>query len=223
MWSTNPENKGPLISRQFNLPDNPWSQLIASASDDCTVKVFDISQKNPIYTFTHKYQCTAVTWSTDASTLFTGGLDNTIRAFDIRNTEVPVYELTGHTDTITSLTPSPDGGSLLSNSMDNSLRMWDIKPFAVSGDRFVRRLVGAPHGFEKNLLRACWSFDGDFVAVGSGDRSVVVWYGDRIVYKLPGHKGCVNQVDWHPTEGVIVSCSSDRTLFLGEIDMDEVK
>lgn len=134
-----------------------------------------------------------------------------------------MYTLGGHTDTITGLELSPDGTSLLSNSMDNTLGVWDIKPFAVSGDRLIRKLTGAAHGFEKNLLRACWSPDGDFVAAGSGDRSVVVWYRDRIVYKLPGHKGCVNQVSWHPKEPVIASCSNDKTIFLGELDPEEVK
>jgi Prp8 binding protein len=105
-----------------------------------------------------------------------------------------VYTLEGHTDSITGLRISPDGTNLLSNSFDNTLRIWDVKPFAPDGDRLIRTLSGAPQGFEKNLIRPCYSPDGDFIACGSADRSVVVWYGDRLVYKLPGHKGCVNQV-----------------------------
>jgi Prp8 binding protein len=34
---------------------------------------------------------------------------------------------------------------------------------------------------------------------------------------LPGHKGCVNDVDWHPKEPIIVSGSTDRSLYLGEV------
>lgn len=43
----------------------------------------------------------------------------------------------------------------------------------------------------------------------------------RTVYKLPGHKGCVNQVDW--SGNVLASCSSDGTLFVGELNVNEVK
>ena len=39
----------------------------------------------------------------------------------------------------------------------------------------------------------------------------------RMLYKLPGHKGCVMEVDFHPEEPIIVSASMDKTLFLGEI------
>lgn len=72
--------------------------------------------------------------------------------------------------------------------MDNTVKIWDIKPFSIDGKRELSTFDGAPHGFEKNLIRPCWSPDGDFIACGSGDRSVVVWSiaKHRIVYKLPG-------------------------------------
>ena len=40
----------------------------------------------------------------------------------------------------------------------------------------------------------------------------------NIRYKLPGHKGVVNEVAFHPKEPVLASCSHDKTLFLGEIE-----
>ena len=39
----------------------------------------------------------------------------------------------------------------------------------------------------------------------------------RILYKLPGHKGSVNEVDFHPTQPIICSCSNDKQIYLGEI------
>jgi Prp8 binding protein len=36
-------------------------------------------------------------------------------------------------------------------------------------------------------------------------------------YKLPGHKGSVNEVVFHPTEPIVGSCSSDKTIYLGEL------
>ena len=37
------------------------------------------------------------------------------------------------------------------------------------------------------------------------------------VYYLPGHKGSVNEVTFHPKEPIIASCSSDKTIILGEL------
>ena len=75
--------------------------------------------------------------------------------------------------------------------------------------------------FEKNLLRCSWSPDGSKVTAGSGDRYVYVWdtTSRRILYKLPGHAGSVNEIDFHPFEPIIASGSSDKRIYLGEIEM----
>lgn len=54
---------------------------------------------------------------------------------------------------------------------------------------------------------------------GSADRMVYIWEvaSRRILYKLPGHSGGVNEVAFHPSEPVVVSASSDKQLYLGEL------
>lgn len=105
----------------------------------------------------------------------------------------------GHADTITSLNVSPDGQSLLSNSMDSTVRAWDIRAFAPS-NRLINTYEGAPAGIEKNLLRASWSPTGSMIGAGSGDGSVVVWEVEtkKLLYKLPGHRGTVNDMRFSP-------------------------
>lgn len=105
----------------------------------------------------------------------------------------------GHTDTITSLQVSPDAQSLLSNSHDSTVRTWDIRPFAPV-DRHMKTYDGAPTGMEKNLLKASWDPTGQRIAAGSGDRSVVIWETrtSKLLYKLPGHRGAVNDVRFAP-------------------------
>jgi Prp8 binding protein len=89
------------------------------------------------------------------------------------------------------------------------------------------------HNFEKNLLRCSWSPDGSKISCGSADRFVYIWdtASKKILYKLPGHRGSglylyvyiililitVNETDFHPTEPIIGSCSSDHSIYLGEI------
>ncbi|KAJ2961217.1 hypothetical protein NQZ79_g3531 [Umbelopsis isabellina] len=192
-------------------------ELVVSGSDDGCIKLWDAREKNAVETFQDDFQVTAACFSDAGDMVFTGGIDNVIKAWDLRKKAV-AYTLSGHADTVTGIKLSPDGSYLLSNSMDNTTRMWDVKPFAPA-DRCVKTFEGAPHGYEKNLIRPCWSPDGNQIASGSSDRSVVIWEvsSRKILYKLPGHKGCVNDVDWHPKEPIIVSASTDKSLYLGEV------
>jgi Prp8 binding protein len=71
----------------------------------------------------------------------------------------------------------------------------------------------------KNLLRVAWSPDGLLVSAGSSDKFLYIWEAQtaKIAYKLPGHLGSVNDVDFHPNEPIIASGSSDRKVYLGEL------
>jgi len=131
-----------------------------------------------------------------------------------------MFKLEGHTDTITGIRLSHDGSYLLTNSMDNTARIFDVRPFVSQGQqRWLKTFVGVQHNFEKTLLKCSWSPDGSKVSAGSADRHVYIWdtASRRILYKLPGHRGSVNDVDFHPTEPIIGSASADATIYLGEI------
>ncbi|GBP17997.1 U5 small nuclear ribonucleoprotein 40 kDa protein [Eumeta japonica] len=198
------------------VPRGP--ELLVSASDDNTIKIWDARKRNPIATLDNEFPVTAVLFNDTAEKVISGGIDNVIKVWDIRNNEIS-YKCKGHTDSITGLSLSFDGSYLLSNSMDNTLRIWDVRPFAPS-ERCVKILTGHQHNFEKNLLKCSWSKDGSKVSAGSSDRFVYIWdtTSRRVLYKLPGHNGSVNDVDLHRDEPIVVSGSSDKQIFLGEIE-----
>lgn len=193
-------------------------QLVCSGSDDCTVKVWDYRKRGAVHTFQETYQVTAITFNDTAEQIITSGIDNLVKVWDLRKNGI-LYKMPGHTDTVTGLSLSPDGSYVLSNAMDNSLRIWDIRPFAPQ-ERCLKIFQGHQHNFEKNLLRCSWAPDGSKVSSGSSDRFVYIWdtTSRRILYKLPGHNGSVNEVEFHPEEPIVLSCSSDKQIFLGEIE-----
>jgi len=201
-------------------------ELVATASDDGTVKVWEGGQeggKLPVAVFEIGCPVTSVCWSADGSTVYIGALDNEIHVYDLRKNE-QVYTLAGHVDTPTSLSLSPNGAYLLSPSFSSHAIIHDVRPFSPSPSRIHRVLQGAPAGFENTLLRGAWSRDdgGHRVAVGGADRMVCIWDVEsaRILYKLPGHKGTVTAVDFHPKEPIILTGSKDGTMLLGELEPD---
>jgi Prp8 binding protein len=175
-------------------------EVLVSASDDCCIGLWDSRQKAAIDFIETDFPVTAVALSEAGNEVYSGGIDNDIKVWDIRKKAV-AYSLIGHSDTITSLRVSPDSQTLLSNSHDSTVRTWDIRPFAPA-NRHIRTYDGAPTGLEKNLIKANWDSEGKRIAAGSGDQSVTVWdvVTGKIICKLPGHKGAVNDVGFSPSE-----------------------
>ncbi len=54
------------------------------------------------------------------------------------------------------------------------------------------------------MLRVAWSPDGQLISGGSADKYLYIWEVEhsKIAYKLPGHIGSVNDVDFHPNEPI---------------------
>jgi Prp8 binding protein len=191
--------------------------LVVSVSDDCTARLWDLRERNAVRDISERYPLTSVSFSEGGDQIYTSGIENVVRVWDLR-TEQPVYTMEGHSDTVTGMRLNAAGTHLLTNSMDNTVRSWDVRPYAPK-DRCVAVYTGHQHGFERNLLRCDWSSDGKRVTAGSANRMVYVWNAKtaQIEYALPGHTGSVNEVVFHPSEPVVGSCSSDKTIYLGEL------
>ncbi|KTG39835.1 hypothetical protein cypCar_00005836 [Cyprinus carpio] len=200
------------------FPARRGPQLACTGSDDGTVKLWDIRKKASVHTFQNTYQVLSVTFNDTSDQIISGGIDNDIKVWDLRQNKL-IYSMQGHGDSVTGLSLSADGSYLLSNSMDNSGKH---KCFACLGypsighqmERFVKIFRNV-----HNLRRCSWSPDGSKIAAGSADRFVYIWdtTSRRIVYKLPGHAGSVNEVVFHPEEPIVLSGSSDKRLYIGEI------
>ncbi|EGG07925.1 uncharacterized protein MELLADRAFT_71582 [Melampsora larici-populina 98AG31] len=215
------------IVNSISISSTSSRDLIASGSDDGTVKIWCEDEKDAVDEVELNYPITAVQWSADGQQLFIGGIDNDVHCFDLRKKEVS-WSLRAHTDTISGLRLSPDGSFLLSSAFDDTLRIWDVRPFAPVNNlngphyppRLVKTLLGAPSGHDNQLRTPSWDPSGDRVAVGAADRSLTIWHVNtgNILYKLPGHKGTVTSCDFHPKEPIIASGGVDRQVFLGELD-----
>eukprot|EP00918_Siedleckia_nematoides_P061244 GHVU01133677.1.p1 GENE.GHVU01133677.1~~GHVU01133677.1.p1 ORF type:complete len:323 (+),score=28.30 GHVU01133677.1:2774-3742(+) len=195
-------------------------KMLVSGGDDGTTKIWDLRVKRCVKTIEHQYQILSVCFDDTGERVFSGSLDNSVRIFDVRR-DAEGGILKGHNESVTGIDLSKDGSYLLSNSMDQSIRVWDVKPYYQGENRCIDILRGATHNFEQNLLRVRWNPDDSLCAAGSSDRNAYVWSmagkERRLLYKLPGHAGSVNEVCFHPKEPIIASGASDKIVYLGEL------
>lgn len=191
-------------------------EMLATGSDDGCIGIWDPRQKHAVDFIETEFPIASIALAEAGNEVYTGGIDNDIKVWDMRKKAV-AYSMAGHTDTVTSLQVSPDNQALLSNSHDGTVRTWDIRPFAPA-DRHIKTYDGAPAGIERNLIRASWDPKGEKIAAGSGDRTVVIWEvrTGKLLNKLPGHKGTVNDVRFFPGDEPISKSSVPSSSIVAE-------
>ncbi|KAI3675383.1 hypothetical protein L1987_84973 [Smallanthus sonchifolius] len=155
--------------------DFSWSNptLVASGSDDCSVKLWNINQGTSVGTIKTKANVCCVQFPSDSgNTLAFGSADHRIYYYDLRNPSVPLSTLIGHHKTV-SYVKFVDSTTLLSSSTDNTLKLWDLSESTSQViDSPIQTFTG--HMNVKNFvgLSVC---DG-YIATGSETNEVVVYH-----------------------------------------------
>jgi WD40 repeat protein len=106
---------------------SPDGQLVASASSDCTVKLWDAKTGAARRTFEgHSDRVKAVAFSPDGQLVASASNDCTVKLWDAK-TGVARRTFEGHSDRVNAVAFSPDGQLVASASDDRTVRLWDVK------------------------------------------------------------------------------------------------
>jgi predicted NACHT family NTPase len=201
---------------------SPDGQTLASASDDLTIRLWDVATGQPIGEPLqgHTNRVLSVAFSPDGETLASGSRDETIRLWDVASGQQIGEPLQGHPDgvRVSSVAFSPDGQTLASASADQTIRLWDVATGQPIGDPL--------QGHTAWVWSVAFSPDGTTLASGSEDQTIRLWEvatGQPIGEPLQGHTSAVTSVAFSPDGQTLASGSQDTTIILWDISVESWK
>ena len=151
-------------SVDFNLVD---TNLIASGSDDFTVKLWATNASHSILSLEAKVNVCCVKFNPSSRfQLAFGSADHSVHYYDLRNTKKPLQVFKGHQKAVSYVKFVSDT-DLVSASTDSQLKLW-----SVNSPTCLRSFHG--HVNEKNFVGL--ATDGTYVACGSENNSLYVYY-----------------------------------------------
>ncbi|MBD2179171.1 serine/threonine protein kinase [Pseudanabaena sp. FACHB-1998] len=194
-----------------NLAISPNGKTLASASDDGTVKFWDLENDNPNPIREIRDQggwVRAVVFISDRE-IATAGQDKNIKIINIASGKIE-RTLSKHTNLINNLAIAPASNLIASGSYDNTVNLWQI-----STGKLLRTLTG----HKDKIWGVAIAPDGKVVVSASRDKELRIWdvKTGETIKELKGHQSGVTAVLITPDGKQIISASNDKSIRIWDL------
>lgn len=217
---------------------SPDGKLIATASDDGTIKIWHTNGQLITTLTGHQDRVTNLAFSNgkinladlnregkiktslvsdenqsqNNYVLASASADRTVRLWRIQNNEVqPLKTLTGHQDWVTDIAFSPDNQIIASASRDKTIKLWQL-------DGTLITTLSGHNGWVNTIDFA----SDNLLASGGEDNQIKLWQIDHQSSKelrtITGNKDRITQVKFSANGDELISASGD-----GEVKLWQVK
>ncbi|KAI8835163.1 putative platelet-activating factor acetylhydrolase isoform 1B alpha subunit [Chytriomyces cf. hyalinus JEL632] len=207
------------------------SQLLASASSDLSIKIWDTASDYKCIRTLHGHSeiVSSVAFIYPGDLLVSASRDKTVKIWQLSN-GICMQTIYAHDDWVRMVVASEDGRVLASCSNDQSIVISDVATGDVlnklQGHSHVVECVAfAPVSTSKTILKALNAADSSepavaqFLASGSRDNSVKIWNTEtgNCVMTLKGHDNWVRSIAFHPNGKYLFTTGDDKTLRIWDL------
>jgi len=179
---------------------SPDGSLVASASDDATVRLWDVETGEEVQSLEGSDWLYSVAFSPDGTLVAAGGTSGLLLVWDVTTGEM-VAELAGHSGAVNTVAFGPDSALLASGGDDGAVRLWALDSTWQEQSVLVEDV--------NSVYGTAFSPDGALLAFGGADSLTHVWdvaSGEEVLSME--HPDWVRSVSFSP-DGTLIATGSD--------------